>query len=311
MKFTSFSGILLSLCMIILTAGASYPSERITGSQIKDAIVAQAVGAGIIVSPQTASHKVYYPCDKPLNIMPKGKNWKTVEVVCSSPFEWKINIRNVVNISQIDKSENGLVTNSEQNATKAKYIPKLKVPTRLKKIDRPEPYETSTHKTGEKKEVVNTSKSSTKTKLIKKEPLIRTARKDPPKLFQYFILNEPLNKGAIISNIDQLKTKLFNREVRGGYLDSSQIIGRELKVSIPAGQPILSRFLTTNYTVKKDSVLDLTLQRSGVKVTSQGRALSNGQLGEIILVSNLSSGIRLRAKIKNAHEAEIITKQLN
>ena len=129
-------------------------------------------------------------------------------------------------------------------------------------------------------------------------------------MFEYFILNEPLNKGAIISSIDQLKTKVFQREVRGGYLDSSQIIGRELKVSVPAGQPILSRFLTTNYAVKKDTVLDLTLQRPGIRVTSQGRALSNGQLGEIILVSNLTSGIKMLAKVKNAHEAEIITKQL-
>jgi flagella basal body P-ring formation protein FlgA len=46
-----------------------------------------------------------------------------------------------------------------------------------------------------------------------------------------------------------------------------------------------------------------------VKISTEGMALSNGQLGEIILVSNVDTGVKLKAKIKNSHQAEIITKQ--
>ena len=308
MKFTSFKQIPLSIFIVVLTTVSSYSSERVSGSQIKDQIIAQASKAGIIVVPQTPDQKVYYPCADSLNIVPKGKNWKTVEVQCESPFQWKINIRNIVKNSTEEKLERNLDPTSEKNNTTVKYIPKLKVPTELKKIDRPAPYETSVHRPLTSGKEEKTAKINKKNHVIIRDIPIR---REPDKLFEYFILDEPLNKGAIISSIDQLKTKLFRREVRGGYLDSSQIIGRKLKVSIPAGKPILSRFLTTNYTVEKDTILDLTLQRASVKVTIQGRALSDGQLGEIILVSNLSSGVKLRAKIKNAHEAEIITKQLN
>ena len=308
MKFTSFKQIPLSIFIVVLTTVSSYSSERVSGSQIKDQIIAQASKAGLIVVPQTPDQKVYYPCADSLNIVPKGKNWKTVEVKCDSPFQWKINIRNIIKNSTEGKLERNLDPTSEKNNTTVKYIPKLKVPTELKKIDRPAPYETSVHRPLTSGKEEKTAKINKKNHVIIRDIPIR---REPDKLFEYFILDEPLNKGAIISSIDQLKTKLFRREVRGGYLDSAQIIGRKLKVSIPAGQPILSRFLTTNYTVEKDTILDLTLRRSAVKVTIQGRALSDGQLGEIILVSNLSSGVKLRAKIKNSHEAEIITKQLN
>jgi flagella basal body P-ring formation protein FlgA len=48
-----------------------------------------------------------------------------------------------------------------------------------------------------------------------------------------------------------------------------------------------------------------------VIISTEGMALSNGQLGETILVANVDTGIKLKAKIKNAYEAEIITKQSN
>jgi flagella basal body P-ring formation protein FlgA len=65
------------------------------------------------------------------------------------------------------------------------------------------------------------------------------------------------------------------------------------------------------YIVEKNAIIDIILKRSGITVSSEGIALSNGQLGEIILVSNVDTGIKLKAKIKNSHEAEIITKQSN
>jgi flagella basal body P-ring formation protein FlgA len=54
--------------------------------------------------------------------------------------------------------------------------------------------------------------------------------------------------------------------------------------------------------------LDIVVVRRGIKISGRGIALSNGQLGEIILVSNLNTGVKLKARIKNSHEAEIIAK---
>jgi flagella basal body P-ring formation protein FlgA len=80
---------------------------------------------------------------------------------------------------------------------------------------------------------------------------------------------------------------------------------------MPEGKPLLARHLATVYIVEKNDIIGIVLKRSGIRVSSEGLALSNGQLGEIILVSNVDTGVKLKAKIKSSHEAEIITKQLN
>ena len=74
---------------------------------------------------------------------------------------------------------------------------------------------------------------------------------------------------------------------------------------------MLSRYLTADYVVEKNNVIDIVLSRGGIRISGKAVALSDGQLGEIILVSNLESGVKLKARIKNEREAEIITKQLN
>ena len=88
-------------------------------------------------------------------------------------------------------------------------------------------------------------------------------------------------------------------------------MGRKVKFSVPEGSPILARYLTKNYVVEKNTILDIVLIRAGVKISGKGVALSSGQLGETILVSNVDTGVKLKARIKNSHEAEIIAKQSN
>jgi flagella basal body P-ring formation protein FlgA len=78
---------------------------------------------------------------------------------------------------------------------------------------------------------------------------------------------------------------------------------------MPEGKPLLARHLATVYIVEKNDIVKLYINRNGINISTEGTALSNGQLGETILVSNVDTGVKLKAKIKNSHEAEIITKQ--
>ena len=71
--------------------------------------------------------------------------------------------------------------------------------------------------------------------------------------------------------------------------------------------PVLSRYLTADYVVEKNNVIDIVLTRGGIRISGKAVALSNGQLGEIILVSNLESGVKLKARIKNEREADLLT----
>jgi flagella basal body P-ring formation protein FlgA len=53
------------------------------------------------------------------------------------------------------------------------------------------------------------------------------------------------------------------------------------------------------------------LTRSGIEIIGKAVALSDGQIGEVITVANLETGVKLKALIKNASEGKIISKQLH
>ena len=142
------------------------------------------------------------------------------------------------------------------------------------------------------------------------EPEIARARKDPKKrtLYSYIVLAEPVAKGTVLNENTAFDVKDYRYKVRGAFTDLDQLMGRKVKFSVPEGSPVLARYLTTNYVVEKNTILDIVLIRSGVRISGKGVALSSGQLGETIIVSNVDTGVKLKARIKNSHEAEIIAK---
>ena len=159
-------------------------------------------------------------------------------------------------------------------------------------------------------------KKRTQPKILSKTkptPKLEVVKKSPPEkeeraLFRYVVLAEPVSKGTVLNEDIAFDFKDYRYEVRGGFTGVNKIIGRKLKHSVPQGAPVLARHLMENYAVEKNTILDITVVRSGVEISGKGVALSNGQLGEVIIVSNISSGVKLKARIKNVHEAEIIAK---
>ncbi len=148
---------------------------------------------------------------------------------------------------------------------------------------------------------------------IKTIPVLSALKETPKKIkerarYRYIVLAEPVTKGTVLNENMAFDLKDYNYKVRGGFKNTDQLIGRKLRHSVPEGTPILARYLTENYIVEKNAILDIMLVRSGIKISGKGVALSNGQLGEIILVSNLDTGVKLKVRIKNSFEAEIIAK---
>ena len=265
MKYISFkSSVVFSVLLSLISS--VHASNRLTGQDLKDIIKEHAEHAGIELEAIIAAEKVFYPCEEDLNINPKIKDsWKTVQVVCSLPYPWELNIRTEI------------------------FSPKLeKMKVRPKKQPKPEPPKKT-------KPVVKVGKN--KLQKIKERPI-----------YSYIVFAEPVSKGTVLNENTGFDIKDYHYKVRGGFTDLDQLIGRKLKNSISEGAPILARHLTENYIVEKDTILDIVLIRSGVKISGKGVALSNGQLGEVIVVSNVDTGTKLKARIKNSHEAEIIAK---
>ena len=147
----------------------------------------------------------------------------------------------------------------------------------------------------------------------KNKPTVAILKSKPFKtkerpVYSYVVLAEPIHKGTVLNDKTMFDTKDYYYKVHGGFTDMDQVIGRKLKHSVSEGVPILARHLTKNYIVEKNTILDITLARTGVEISGKGVALSNGQLGEVIIVSNVDTGVKLKARIKNSYEAEIIAK---
>lgn len=255
-KWIAVFGVLLSLVSSV------HASNRLTGQDLKDIIKERAEDAGIELEAIIAAEKVFYPCEEDLQILPKIKgSWKTVEVICPLPYQWKLNIRTEITSPKLKK-------------VKLRLRPQQTTPP---------------------------------------TPVVEVKKKEPSKIkerpvYRYVILAEPVSKGSVLNKKTAFDIKEYSYKVRGGFTELDQIIGRKLKQSVPAGAPILARHLTKNYIVEKDTILDIMVRRLGVEISGKGVALSSGQLGEIIIVSNISTGVKLKARIKNSYQAEIIAK---
>ena len=121
--------------------------------------------------------------------------------------------------------------------------------------------------------------------------------------------NSLIGIGAVILN----NAKIGKNCIIGAkalITENKEIPDNSLVVGSP-GKVIRNLTEDEIHAVEKNAIIDIILKRSGIEVTGKGIALSNGQIGEIISVSNLSSGTKLKAIIKNRHQAQIISKQLN
>lgn len=127
----------------------------------------------------------------------------------------------------------------------------------------------------------------------------------------YVVYSSPLKRGTVVEVKDLMVQTGFSSKVYGGYRQVSDVIGRRLTKSVSAGAPSLARHLEINYAILKDAIIDVTLTRSGIEIIGKAIALSDGQVGEVITVANLETGVKLKALIKNSSEGKIISKQLH
>ena len=264
MKYTSFN-LLITAFTAICFANITEANNRITGQDLQNIIKQRAEDAGIGLEAIIAAEKVFYPCETELDVTPKNGSWKTVEVLCSLPYPWKLNIRTEINTT-------GQI--AEPEFAPARRVAKTPETTpALVKVEAAPP------------------------KNPKKRPL-----------YSYIVLAEPVAKGTVLNENTAFDIKDYHYKVRGAFTDLDQLIGRKVKFSVSEGSPVLARYLTKNYVVEKNTILDIVLVRAGVRISGKGVALSSGQLGEVIIVSNVDTGVKLKALIKNSHEAEIIAK---
>jgi flagellar basal body P-ring formation protein FlgA len=77
--------------------------------------------------------------------------------------------------------------------------------------------------------------------------------------------------------------------IDGAISAPDQIIGQEARVTLYPGRPIRAESLGPPAVVDRNQIVALAYVSGGLTITTEGRALARGSVGDVIHVLNLSS----------------------
>ena len=114
-------------------------------------------------------------------------------------------------------------------------------------------------------------------------------------------------KGKIIS-ADDLELKLAaNRSAHGAYTDPEKIIGHKAKKNITRDAVLKSRHLIAANAIDKDDDVLIVVGAGGLTISTYGQAMEDGQVGEMIIVKNLSSNKEFKAIVLSEKKVRPLT----
>lgn len=82
---------------------------------------------------------------------------------------------------------------------------------------------------------------------------------------------------------------LRDAEVLGALDTASLAIGKETRVALYAGRPIRAADLGAPAIVERNQIITLTYRHGGIVISTEGRALDRGGVGDLIRVMNVTS----------------------
>lgn len=104
------------------------------------------------------------------------------------------------------------------------------------------------------------------------------------------IAERTLASGQIITDKDvsikSVREDILRNEIPARMED---LIGKEIKRTVRAGQPLTKDDVRTKVMVPKGKTVTLSFTKKGILLSTQGKALENGGLGDTVRVMNLQS----------------------
>ena len=86
-------------------------------------------------------------------------------------------------------------------------------------------------------------------------------------------------------------------DVPGGTDDPLLLIGMEARTALYAGRPVLPADVGFPAIVDRNEIIPIIFDTGGLTISTEGRALGRGGVGEIIRVMNLTSRVTVTAQI--------------
>lgn len=86
-------------------------------------------------------------------------------------------------------------------------------------------------------------------------------------------------------------------EVRGAIATSAEIVGKEARVVLYAGRPILPGDVAPLALISRNDMVTLVFSKGPLRIVAEGRALGRGAVGETVRVMNMASRMIVTGKI--------------
>lgn len=91
----------------------------------------------------------------------------------------------------------------------------------------------------------------------------------------------------------------------GGLADPALAIGREARVLLQAGRPILADQLAAPALVQRNGTVTLRFRTAGLEILAEGRALARAGTGETVRVMNLASRLVVTGRVAGPGLVEV------
>ena len=127
-----------------------------------------------------------------------------------------------------------------------------------------------------------------------------TARAEVLTPIRWIKLHEILHEQDLVKTPVNLRT--FNQDVA---MHVEEVVGKQTTRSLPPHQPVRPSYLTVPPLVSKGDRVMIEVRRGGLFVQTPGVAKASGLSGELILVSNLTSGREVLATILSPGVVEV------
>jgi flagella basal body P-ring formation protein FlgA len=86
-------------------------------------------------------------------------------------------------------------------------------------------------------------------------------------------------------------------EIPGALTDPSAAVGREARVALYPGRPVMRGQTAAPALVERNQIVTVVYVRGGLKLTAEARALGRAAAGEPVRVMNLSSRMSVTATV--------------
>lgn len=125
-------------------------------------------------------------------------------------------------------------------------------------------------------------------------------------LGQALVAARPLSRGDRVTEAMVTSDRVVVNAVRRGAITKPEnLLGLEMKRPVNAGTPFTPDLVTAPDAVARGDHVMITASSGSFAVKTRGKALANARVGDQVLVENLSSARRVRARVTGPGQVEI------